>query len=127
METGVTRRRFVTGSAALGAGLAVGGPLTALAARTRQSGARPRTTGYGPLQPTPEEDTGIAYLALPAGFRYRVVSRGGEPMRGGQPTPGVFDGMGAFGGPDGGTVLIRNHENRSFPGEIGVPVAAGHR
>jgi secreted PhoX family phosphatase len=127
METEVTRRRFVTGSAALGAGLAVGGPLTALAARTRQSGARPRTTGYGPLQPTPEEDTGIAYLALPAGFRYRVISRGGEPMRGGQPTPGVFDGMAAFGGPDGGTVLIRNHENRSFPGEIGVPVAAGHR
>src|SRR5687768_4592488 len=124
MTERVTRRRFVTGSAALGAGLAMGGPLTALAGRTSQAGARPQTTGYGPLRPTPEEDSGVAYLALPAGFRYRVISRSGEPMRDGSPTPGVFDGMAAFGGPRGGTVLIRNHENRSGPGEIAVPVPA---
>src|SRR5687768_8453005 len=127
MTDRVTRRSFVTRSAALGAGLAIGGPLTALAARTRQGARPPRATGYGPLQPTPEADSGIALLALPAGFRYRVVSRSGEPMRDGLPTPGIFDGMAAFGGPDGATVLIRNHENRSAPGEIGVPVAPEHR
>ena len=123
----VTRRSFVKRSAAVGAGLAIGAPLTALAARTTQAGGRPLATGYGPLRPTPEEDSGVALLALPAGFHYRVISRIGDPMRDGQPTPGVFDGMAAFGGPDGGTVLIRNHENRSTPGEIGVPVPAGLR
>jgi secreted PhoX family phosphatase len=123
----VTRRSFVTRSAALGAGLAMAGPMSALAARTSQAGGRPTTTGYGPLQPTPEEDSGVALLALPAGFRYRVVNRSGDPMRDALPTPGVFDGMAAFGGPNGDTVLIRNHENRSFAGEIGVPVPAALR
>jgi secreted PhoX family phosphatase len=69
------------------------GPLSALAARTGQAGGRPTTAGYGPLQPVPEEDSGVALLALPAGFRYRVVNRSGDPMRDGLPTPGVFDGM----------------------------------
>jgi uncharacterized protein len=123
----VTRRSFVTRSAAVGAGLAMAGPLSALAARTGQAGARPTTAGYGPLQPVPEEDSGVALLALPAGFRYRVVNRSGDPMRDGLPTPGVFDGMAAFGGADGGTVLIRNHENRSFAGEVGVPVPGALR
>lgn len=33
-------------------------------------------------------------------------------MGDGYPTPSQFDGMGAFPGSDGGTILIRNHENR---------------
>ena len=44
----------------------------------------------------------------------------GKPMSDGRPTPGIFDGMGAFPGPANTTILIRNHENRSRPNEITV-------
>lgn len=49
---------------------------------------------------------------LPEGFRYTVLSRTGQPMSDGSPTPGAFDGMAAFGMPDGTIRLLRNHENR---------------
>lgn len=71
--------------------------------------------GYGPL-------VNMGDLALPRGFRYEVISRQGEPMSDGNPTPGIFDGMGAYPGPDGSTILIRNHENRRSPGETPVRV-----
>jgi secreted PhoX family phosphatase len=41
-------------------------------------------------------------------------------MSDGSLTPGIFDGMGAFPGPDDTTILIRNHENRERAGEIKV-------
>jgi secreted PhoX family phosphatase len=100
--------------------------MAALAAR-RDERKRPAAVGYGPLSPTPEQDSGIEYLALPAGFSYRLINRSGDPMTSGGPTPGIFDGMGAFPGPRGTTVLIRNHENRSRAGEIAVPVPASKR
>ncbi len=127
MAIDVTRRNFVQGSAVVGAGIALGGPISAYAAHTREVRRRPRAIGYGPLQPTPEKDTGTAYLALPAGFEYRLINRSGDPMTTGGPTPGIFDGMAAYQGPRATTVLIRNHENRSRPGEITVPVPAGKR
>ena len=117
----LTRRRFVQGSAALGGGIALGGPLSALAAQTA-SGRVKRTVGYGPLRDTPEEDSGEVYLQLPSGFRYRVISRDYEVMSDGKPTPGIFDGTGAYPGGRGTTILIRNHENRSRANEITVDV-----
>jgi secreted PhoX family phosphatase len=125
MAIDVTRRTFVGGAAGAGA-LMLGGPMSALAARNQQ-GKRGRVRGYGVLYPTPEADTGVEFLALPKGFRYRIISQGGKPMTDGKPTPGVFDGMGAFQGRGSTTVLIRNHENRSRPGEITVDVPAGKR
>jgi secreted PhoX family phosphatase len=122
----LTRRRFVQGSAALGGGIALGGPIAALGAQVA-SGKVKRAVGYGPLQDTPEEDSGDVYLRLPKGFRYRVISRDNEPMSDGNPTPGIFDGMGAYAGSRGTTILIRNHENRSRPNEIRVEVPAGKR
>ncbi|MGZ8376735.1 MAG: alkaline phosphatase PhoX [Gemmatirosa sp.] len=62
--------------------------------------------GYGPLRPAGPE------LALPEGFRYTVLSRAGQPMADGRPTPNAFDGMAAFALPNGNVRLIRNHENR---------------
>jgi hypothetical protein len=121
MAVDVTRRRFVQASAAVGGGLALSNPLSALAAQSTE-GRRPRDPGYGELAPTPEADTGVEFLALPKGFTYRLISRSGDPMTDGKPTPGVFDGMAAD-----RTVLIRNHENRSRPGEITVDVPAGKR
>ena len=122
----LTRRRFVQGSAAVGGGIALGGPLAALAAQTAEGKVR-RSPGYGPLSDTPEEDSGIAYLQLPQGFRYRVISRDAEPMSDGKPTPGIFDGTGSYQGRGNTTILIRNHENRSRANEITVDVPAGKR
>jgi len=127
MASDVTRRNFVKGSAAVGAGIALGGPMTAFAARSADGGRRSRAVGYGPLRPTPEIDSEIALLALPPGFQYRLINRSGEPMTAGGPTPGIFDGMGAYTGPRGSTILVRNHENRSRAGEITVPVPTGKR
>jgi secreted PhoX family phosphatase len=127
MPIDVTRRNFVKSAAAMSAGIALGGPLSAYAARAQTDGARRRALGYGPLEPVPEADSGIAYLALPAGFTYRLINRSGDPMSTGGATPGIFDGMAAFDGPRGTTVLVRNHENRSRLGEITVPVPTGNR
>lgn len=49
-------------------------------------------------------------LDLPPGFNYVVFSETGEKMDDGLLVPGKHDGMGAFPGPNGKTILIRNHE-----------------
>jgi len=85
------------------------GPLSAYYAKSA-SGAVHATDGYGPL-------VNKGDLWLPADFNYQVLSRQGTPMSDGQPTPGVFDGMGAYPGNRGETILIRNHENRERAGE----------
>jgi uncharacterized protein len=46
-------------------------------------------------------------------------------MSDGSATPGIFDGMAAFRGRHSATILVRNHENRSRPGEIPVVVPVG--
>jgi uncharacterized protein len=124
MAVELTRRRFVQGSAAaVGGAVAMGGPLSALAAGQ----GRRRAEGYGPLAPAAAEGTDVEYLALPAGFTYSVISRGGDPMSDGNPTPNVFDGMAAYPGRGNQTVLVRNHEHRSREGEIPVVVPPGMR
>ena len=127
MTLDMTRRRFVEGSAAVGGGLAIAGPLSALAAQTAEGHRRPHAPGYGELKPAKEIDSGIEYLALPPGFKYRLISRAGDPMSDGKPTPGIFDGMAAYTGRGGDVVLIRNHENRSRAGEVTVPVPNSKR
>jgi secreted PhoX family phosphatase len=49
-------------------------------------------------------------LDLPPGFEYRAFSRAGEEMDDGLRVAENHDGMGAFRGPDGRVVLVRNHE-----------------
>jgi secreted PhoX family phosphatase len=104
----------------------MGGPLSALAAQAAEGQPR-RTAGYGPLRPTREQTTGDVYLELPPGFKYKVISRQNDPMDDGNPTPGIFDGMAAYPGTNGATILIRNHENRSRDGEIEVEVPRSKR
>lgn len=90
----LTRRRFVAGALAALATLPAGrSPLARSAA------------GEGALVPDPD---GI--LDLPAGYRYRVLARPGEPMEDGLYSPGRPDGMAAFRRRDGRFALIRNHE-----------------
>lgn len=111
-----SRRDFLRTSLLAGAALALApGIDRALAAVA--SGARLRAEGYGPLLPDPK-----GLLDLPAGFEYRALSMGvlerhvekwGEfrsRLTDGSATPPLHDGMAAFAGPDGVTVLVRNHE-----------------
>jgi secreted PhoX family phosphatase len=61
--------------------------------------------GFGNLLPDPE---GI--LDLPEGFKHSVISRVGQKMDDGFLVPGLHDGMAAFPGSNGKTILVRNHE-----------------
>ncbi|MGH2808504.1 MAG: alkaline phosphatase PhoX [Actinomycetota bacterium] len=128
------RRRFLAAAGAAVGGAALAGPLSALMARV--AGAEPIISpGYGPLVP-------MGDLRLPAGFSYKIVQRQGDlmtpvdaatgvPSSGGvsHPTPSRFDGMAAFPGPDGSTILMRNHENKkryNFPRGVATPVIPGN-
>lgn len=61
--------------------------------------------GFGPLLDDPK-----GLMRLPKGFSYTAFSRTGERMDDGYFVPGDHDGMAAFPGPDGTTLLVRNHE-----------------
>ena len=63
--------------------------------------------GYGPLRKDRKK-----VLDLPKGFSYKVISKGGDKMDDGFYVPYLHDGMGAFPGPDGLTIILRNHEYR---------------
>jgi secreted PhoX family phosphatase len=116
-ERKVSRRAFLgmggmTAAFVLSGGMLREGPLHALGARSAMGLPPERAEGYGEL-------VEMGDLALPRGFRYEVISRTGERMSDGSPTPTYFDGMAAFRGPRGTTVLIRNHENRFSTGRAG--------
>ena len=114
-----TRRRFLRTGAAASAGLLVPNALQLLATRasaaTGASRAAASASGYGPLVP----DT-AGLLDLPAGFQYRALStailgsstdaRFTQRLSNGELVPARHDGMAAFPGPAGVTVLVRNHE-----------------
>ena len=63
------------------------------------------TKGYGPLLSDPN-----GRLKLPKGFSYKVISERGARMDDGQIVPPAHDGMATFPGPDGLTLIVRNHE-----------------
>ncbi|WP_031511010.1 alkaline phosphatase PhoX [Streptomyces megasporus] len=116
-------RRHVLGSAgAMGAGIVFAGAVSELFAGTAPAHATGGRGGYGPLVPDPD-----GLLDLPKGFRYRVLSREGDPMRSGQgPVPSNHDGMTALAGPGGNRLwLVRNHENKPNGGTHRVPAVEG--
>ncbi|MCB9769705.1 MAG: DUF839 domain-containing protein [Candidatus Omnitrophica bacterium] len=61
--------------------------------------------GYGDLVRDPN-----GLIDLPKGFSYTAFSKTGERMSDGLLVPGKHDGMAAFPGPKGKTILVRNHE-----------------
>lgn len=109
-----TRRSFLQQTAAVTAGFA------GLRLFTQQGRALASTltegthTRFGTLGHDPQ-----GVLDLPAGFSYRVISKLGERMDDGFFVPGHHDGMAAFEGPDGLTLLVRNHETTGSVGRIG--------
>lgn len=100
----LSRRTFLKTAGAVSAGF--GG--LGLLMQTRATAASPMVPGYGALQADANN-----LLDLPEGFQYRVIARRGETMADGLLFPGRPDGMAAFSGPDGTTVLVCNHENSS--------------
>lgn len=124
----ISRRNLVSllGSGAAGLTLA---PLTTFYARAAHAHGTPAFgAGFGPLSPQypingcqiPEALRNIAFITLPPGFEYLVVSTTGTTMSDGNLVPGGHDGMAAFRGPNGTTVVVRNHEL----GTSGIQVAA---
>jgi secreted PhoX family phosphatase len=101
------RRSFLKGTAGAAAVI----PFSAFLNRAEANGwQRPVTPGYGPLVPTPDQTTGLPLLHLPEGFSYLSFGWTGDLMSSGLPTPGAHDGMAAFRGRNGRTLLVRNHE-----------------
>jgi uncharacterized protein len=118
-------RRHLLHSAAGTAALLAARPLTEILA----SEVPDDFTGYGPLLPDPDK-----VLDLPAGFQYRIIARSGELMTDGVRRPSLPDGMAAFPGPGGTTILCCNHENDLVagsqypalkPGDVYDPKRAG--
>jgi uncharacterized protein len=106
MDTAVTRRTFLGGTAA-GVGFAFAGSGSLEAFARPDPGYVPGTvSGYGPLVPDPN-----GLLALPRGFSYKIVAQSGEPVGRIAVYPSDPDGMGVFRGRGGGSILVSNHEN----------------
>ncbi|MEU0650459.1 alkaline phosphatase PhoX [Streptomyces umbrinus] len=118
----LTRRDFARRSAITGAGVALVGSVGTLATAPgalastdtetmgddadRHGGGHGGAVGYGPLLPDPK-----GVLALPAGFRYRVITYSGKTkLESGEFTPSNHDGTATFDGPRGTTLLVNNHE-----------------
>lgn len=114
--TGISRRNFGSLFGAAAAGLSIA-PLANLVAPGKARAAS-KGPGFGPLEPKyptnmaelPADRQNIAYMTLPHPFQYSVVSYEGQIMRDGNPLPGAADGMAAFAGARGTTILVRNHE-----------------
>jgi secreted PhoX family phosphatase len=104
-------------------GAAAGGAFAALRALgLREALAQTSAGKYGSLVTDP---AGI--LDLPAGFSYRVLSKLNQTMTDNLPTPARPDGMGAFAGSDGTTLLVRNHEMTASTTNGGVRLPAQYR
>jgi secreted PhoX family phosphatase len=112
----VSRRRFLRSAGRAALGLAVF--RAPISGEVRVGGMRSQAPemGFGPLV---GDAQGI--LDLPRGFSHRLISRAGETMKDGFMVPGNADGMAAFPGPDGLTLVLRNHEVWSgYPPHMGA-------
>lgn len=104
-----TRRSFLTRSSMVTlafAGLHRFAATTALAESAGELDKKLQSDFYGTMD-------------LPAGFDYTLFSETGDKMDDGLLVPGKHDGMGAFAGPGGRTILIRNHECGNDTAEAG--------
>lgn len=117
----ISRRHFLRNSAA--ATLAFSGLRLLSACGDSASAADPLAgfEGFGELVPDP-----AGVMDLPPGFSYQVIASYRDEMSDGLLQPLFADGMAAFPGPDGRTILVRNHELYSIPADLG-PFGEGNR
>ena len=103
------RRTALKGGAAAVAGALTGGPFAGLLA---PAGAAAPQAPHRRLRAIPDLRDGQVRLHLPEGFSYRSFhdTEFSVVLDDGTSLPGRHDGMGAFPGPDGNYLLVRNHE-----------------
>jgi secreted PhoX family phosphatase len=126
--TQIDRRTFLRGAAATaGAAAALGGPFVGLVRLASANGSTsafpgPKPSYRGLETNIPDDRDGKVRLWLPAGFRYRSFHDTEDLvlLDDGTTLPGRHDGMGAFDGPGGNSILIRNHEVNG-PGSVFGP------
>lgn len=129
-----SRRQFVMLMSAAAAGTAVA-PMGLLNARRAMaqgtcSPASFTVRGFGTPTPKLPNNTsslgnlaGVELITLPDKFQYTAISIEGQTMSDGAIVPGNHDGMAAFQGRNGNTILVRNHERR--PGSNGTVAPNG--
>lgn len=127
--SGLGRRSFLRGAAAVAAGTAAASiPFEALAARAAAATpAKFNLGGYGPLAPVRDQATGLELIKLPRGFEYMSYGWTNDPMTDGTATPNAHDGMGAFRYGDR-VHIVRNHErgaSAAFTDPVYNPAAGG--
>jgi len=98
-----SRRQFLRTSGAFALGFA--GLHSLVGCRNFTAMAQDR---FGPLIRDPN-----GVMDLPEKFTYKIVSTMGDIMDDGFYVPGAADGMATFKGPNGKTIVIRNHELNS--------------
>ena len=107
----LSRRFFLGQAAAVSAGFASLQTLLAPGSARAATGsvapvsAQDPTALLGDLLPDPHR-----IFDLPKGFTFRVISRMGDKMSDNLLVPGLPDGMAAFPGPEGKTIIVCNHE-----------------
>lgn len=105
MKLNISRRQFLSYGAVAAASAAVGFGFSGVSKKLKN-----HIPGLKPDPPYRFKPTRNQLLDLPDGFVAHAFSRTGEKMDDGLWVPGKHDGMAAFPGPKGKTVLIRNHE-----------------
>ncbi len=78
-----------------------------------------KVPGFRPPEPFQFVPSANRLLDLPEGFTAHAFSRTGEKMDDGLWVPGLHDGMAAYPGPNGKTLLVRNHELQATHKDIG--------
>lgn len=97
---------------------AAAGPFVGLTAGPAHARRAPNAAA---LVPVPDARDGVVRLHLPSGFGYRSFHDTESPVHldDGTRLPGRHDGMAAFPGPDGTSILVRNHEVSGPVGAFG--------
>ncbi len=105
----VDRRTFLKGAAATAGAAALHGPFDGFVALAN---AATVPASFDDLFPVADQRDGIVRLHLPKDFNYRSFhdTEVAVVLNDGTTLPGRHDGMAAFRGDDGNSILIRNHE-----------------
>ena len=116
----IDRRTFLRRAAAAAGVVALGGPFQGFVQLAAAASSRP---SFRNLVAIPDLRDGQVRLWLPEGFQYRSFHDTEFPvvLDDGTNLPGRHDGMGAFQGPDGNVILIRNHEINNPGAPFGDP------